>query len=60
MNVLRRREIRTLTSERKREAATALRTLTALRKQADKIVKDHQIKDKILARRIAIVQSRLG
>lgn len=60
MNVHRRREIRTLTRERKTKAAAALRELTALRKQASKIVASHKTTDAILARRIAIVQSRLG
>ncbi|HRQ88154.1 MAG TPA: hypothetical protein PLA50_05115 [Bacteroidia bacterium] len=56
----RRAEIRKLTRDRKALSAQALKDLTGLRKQADKIVARHREADAILARRIQIVESRLG
>ena len=56
----RRAEIRKLTRDRKALAAQALKDLSSLRTQADKIVARHREADAILARRIQIVESRLG
>lgn len=59
-NALRRKELKNITRERKARATATLRDLAALRKQADKLIKHHRQSDAILARRAAIVQSRLS
>jgi len=60
MNALRRKELKAIARERKAKAIATLRDLTALRKQADKLIKTHQQSDRLLARRARIVESRLG
>jgi len=55
-----RRELAALKRERKSTDARSLREITALRKQADKLVARHRENDNRLARRIAILETRLG
>lgn len=56
----RRAELREIARRRKALATQAHRDLVALRRQADKLIKLHGEQDRILARRAAIVESRLG
>lgn len=60
MNKERRRELRQLKRAEKAAAATALKQLTVLRKEADKIVRLHRKGGEAIARRIAILEGRLG
>ena len=60
MNKGRRKELASLKRDSKRAAAAALKQLTALRKEADKIIRLHQKADAAHARRIAILEGRLG
>jgi|GEM_PF-2587096 len=56
----RKRELQMLRRDRKAIAAIALREITSLGKQAAKIAGHHKQQDSVLARRVAIVQSRLS
>lgn len=56
----RRAELRQIRRARKADAAAALRELTALRKQADKIIAHYKQADARLARRAAILETRLS
>lgn len=60
MNRERRRELSALRRERKAKHAIALGHLTKLRKEADKIIRNHAKGDKALARRMAILEGRLA
>jgi hypothetical protein len=60
MNRERRKELATLRRDSKAAASDALRKLTALRKEADKVIRLHQKADAARARRIAILEGRLG
>lgn len=55
-----RKELVALRRERKTAGSSALREITALRKRADKLVASHRESDAKLARRIAILETRLG
>lgn len=59
-NKERRRELRSLKTARKQSARESLKALSALRKQADRLVASHKETDTKLARRIAILETRLS
>lgn len=54
------RELKNLKREEKAAANAALKQLTALRKEADKIVRLHKKGGEARARRIAILEGRIG
>jgi hypothetical protein len=56
----RRAELRSLIRERKRSADAALKQITSLKKQADKLVAAHRESDAKITRRISILESRLS
>lgn len=60
MNRERRKELSALKRVNKAEETAVLKQLTALRKAADKIVRVHRRQSASRARRIAILESRLG
>ncbi len=60
MNRERRKELTSLKRESKALATSALKRLTALRKEADKIVRTHAQGQTRRDRRIAILEGRLG
>lgn len=59
-NKERRRELRALKTARKQSTKQHLKTLTDLRRAADKVVASHRETDTKLARRIAILETRLS
>lgn len=59
-NKERRRELRSLKTARKHSAKQHLKTLSDLRRAADKVVASHRETDAKLARRIAILETRLS
>lgn len=54
------RELRALKTARKQSTRESLKALSALRKQADRLVASHQENDAKFARRIAILETRLS
>ena len=60
MNRERRKELASLKRDSKRAASDAMKQLTALRKEADKIIRTHKAGQQRRDRRIAILTGRIG